>query len=182
MNFPTATLKLYVDASNSELVELYREHIEKHNASIRQDAYPNSGFDIFVPNTTLFETPVKTQFVGMGVKAQMIFNHNGCAFAMHPRSSISKTPLMLANNTGIIDAGYRGELIGAFRCFETPYTVEKHTRLLQICHPLLYPVLVEMVESEDALSSSRRGSGGFGSTGKIGVIKTHKTPASNSNE
>ena len=33
---------------------------------------------------------------------------------MYPRSSIYKTPLRLANNTGIIDSGYRGNLMGAF--------------------------------------------------------------------
>ena len=85
---------------------------------------------------------------------------------MFPRSSISKTPLMLANHTGIIDAGYRGSLIGAFRNVSgEDFQVEKHTRLLQVCHPSLCPIIVELVD-ESELSTTARGEGGFGSTGK----------------
>jgi dUTP pyrophosphatase len=72
---------------------------------------------------------------------------------------------MLANHTGIIDAGYRGYLIGAFRnLYADPYKVEKHTRLLQVCHPTLCPIHVVLVNEED-LSTTARGEGGFGSTG-----------------
>ena len=35
-------------------------------------------------------------------------------FYLHPRSSISKTKLRLANSTGIIDAGYRGHIMAMF--------------------------------------------------------------------
>jgi dUTP pyrophosphatase len=89
------------------------------------------------------------------------------AFYIYPRSSISKTPLMLANNTGIIDSGYRGSLIGAFRWLRTNsdnYTVEQNTKLVQICHPSLCPIYVVLVNEED-LTSTERGDGGFGSTG-----------------
>lgn len=163
---PFALLKLYVDETNQELVDLYTAHVAKHNESIKTDPYPNAGFDLFVPEDTTFQTAFTTQFINMKVKAEMEFNHHPCAFTMHPRSSISKTPLMLANSTGIIDCGYRGDLMGAFRCFQPPYTVEKHTRLLQICHPWMYPIRVEMVHS---LSDTSRGEGGFGSTGIKGL-------------
>ena len=84
----------------------------------------------------------------------------------YPRSSISKTPLMLANHVGIIDSGYRGPLIGAFRniASQVPYVVEEYTRLLQICAPDLRPIIVELVE-ESFFEETERGSGGFGSTG-----------------
>jgi hypothetical protein len=36
-----------------------------------------------------------------------------CGFYLYPRSSISKTRMRLANSLGIIDAGYRGDLIAA---------------------------------------------------------------------
>lgn len=166
---PVAVLKLYVDESNRELVDLYKSHVEKHNESVKTDPYPNAGFDLFVPEETTFHTAFATQFVNMKVKAEMQFNHHPCAFAMHPRSSISKTPLMLANSTGIIDCGYRGDLIGAFRSFQSPYTVEKHTRLLQICHPWMCPIHVELVKTADELTDTTRGAGGFGSTGIKGI-------------
>ena len=50
------------------------------------------------------------------------------------------------------------------------YTVEKHTRLFQICHPTLCPIFVVLVP-ESELNSSERGEGGFGSTGVTGVTK-----------
>jgi len=98
----------------------------------------------------------------------MVYHDKTCAFNVHPRSSISKTQLMLANHTGIIDSGYRGNLIGAFRWLKhdstTQYIVEKHTRLLQICHPSLCGIHVKLVD-ESELSNTSRGSGVFGSTG-----------------
>ena len=35
------------------------------------------------------------------------------SYMLVPRSSISKTPLRMANSIGIIDAGYRGEIMAA---------------------------------------------------------------------
>lgn len=161
-----AFLTLYVPSSEHELIEIYRYQIEKHNASIENDMYPNSGFDLFVPDKTVFDEAFHTKFLNMRVKGEMSFHNAPCAYLLHPRSSISKTPLMLANCTGIIDSGYRGDLIGAFRSFQSSYTVDKHTRLLQICHPTLCPIHVNMIHDETLLSNTVRGSGGFGSTGK----------------
>ena len=85
---------------------------------------------------------------------------------MHPRSSIYKTPLRLANSTGIIDAGYRGNLIGMFDCFAPQHVLNQHERILQICAPSLMPIFVEIVETIEGLGDeTMRGGGGFGSTG-----------------
>jgi len=160
-----AVLKIAVNPNKPDLVNLYKNHIKKHNASIITDPFPNAGFDLFVPETTEVSDS-SAKMISMDVKCEM-FDQTGynCAYYMFPRSSIAKTPLMLANHTGIIDSGYRGFLIGAFRNLGlTPYTVEKETRLLQVCHPSLYPIHVVMVE-ESELSITSRGNGGFGSTG-----------------
>jgi dUTP pyrophosphatase len=129
------------------------------------DPFPNSGFDLFVPEETSVGTDVK--MVSMDVKCEMLDKDGySIPYYMYPRSSLSKTPLMLANHVGIIDSGYRGFLIGAFRNLNmTSYTIEKHNRLLQVCHPSLCPIHVVMVD-ESELSSTSRGAGGFGSTGK----------------
>jgi dUTP pyrophosphatase len=173
-----AVLKLCVNPENAELVSLYQKHVELHNANIQSTPFPDSGFDIFVPHAEVFDTFAKTRFIDMQVKGEMVFFQAAsnriepCAFMTFPRSSISKTPLMLANHTGIIDSGYRGSLIGAFRCLafgeDKKYTVDKFTRLLQICHPSLCPIYVKLVP-ENELSITARGSGGFGSTGVVGV-------------
>jgi len=160
-----AVLKVAVNPNKPELVDLYKTHIQKHNTSIISDPFPNSGFDLIVPETTDV-TDSSVQMVSMDVKCEMT-DQSGytCAYYMYPRSSLSKTSLMLANHTGIIDSGYRGFLIGAFRNLSMkPYTIEKGSRLLQVCHPTLYPIYVVMVD-ESELSTTSRGAGGFGSTG-----------------
>ena len=74
---------------------------------------------------------------------------------------------MLANHTGIVDSGYRGSIIGAFRNLDTEdgFDVCKYSRLLQICHPSLCPIYVVIVNAED-FSRTDRDAGAFGSTGK----------------
>lgn len=85
-----------------------------------------------------------------------------------PRSSISKTHHMLRNHVGVVDSGYRGEIIFKFGWFmqaKTPNSVlyDKGDRIGQIML-LPYPK-VEFIEVGE-LSNSDRGSGGFGSTGQ----------------
>lgn len=160
-------LKLFIAKENSELCELYKTHIQKHNASQMTDPFPNAGFDIFFPEDQIFESKVASTFVNFQIKCEMIQTQVPQAFYVYPRSSISKTPLLLANNVAIIDSGYRGNIIGAFRNLgDESWSVKKHERLLQICHSSLGPIRVEIVENEEDLSTTARGEGGFGSTGK----------------
>jgi dUTP pyrophosphatase len=73
---------------------------------------------------------------------------------------------------GIIDAGYRGEIIaavdtiGVYGSEETLGAIRKYDRYFQICAPDLSPFAVRIVTSEAELGATDRGSGGFGSTGK----------------
>jgi len=160
---------LKVAPQTPDLKQLYQAHIKKHNIDLfASGAFPNAGFDLLVPQDVTVVPKMKTQMVSMNIKCEMEYmGSNPCGYFLFPRSSISKTPLMLANHTGIIDAGYRGSIIGAFRNMdpEMGFPVENNTRLLQICHPSLCPIYVVLVEEEE-LSDTTRGEGGFGSTGK----------------
>ena len=182
-------LKLRYDASShnfsilklaiidKSLETLYEDKINKHNENFRKNKFMDSGFDLFIPKDVSFEKLFKTEFVDLGVKAELVnckinkeFQYRTSPFFLFPRSSISKTPLSLANQTGIIDSGYRGNLISALRAFyfeenNNKYVLEKGTRLVQLCDPELKPIYVVLVD-EDQLSTTERGSGGFGSTGK----------------
>lgn len=168
-----AILKLCI--TDETLKPIYENKINKHNDAFLNNKFADSGFDLFVPNDITFTKLFDSTFIDMGVKAELVHCNfrtdslRTVPFYLYPRSSISKTPLMLANHTGIIDSGYRGNLIGAFRALQLPnnneFTVVKHTRLLQLCHTNLLPIYVIVVEERD-LSTSERGDGGFGSTGK----------------
>lgn len=171
-NTEHSVLYLYVDQKNQELVDQYIMQIDKHNNAIQNDPFPNSGFDLFFAEQVDFSS-VNAKMVDLRVKCEMrTFNNTKqqwtpAAFLVHPRSSMSKTPLMLANHTGIIDSGYRGFLIGAFRFLGNPgagYTAAQHSRLLQICAADLRPIFVKMVD-ENFFETTNRGGGGFGSTG-----------------
>lgn len=165
-----AILKLAV--LDSELKYAYQKKIELHNKNFETQEFADSGFDIMVPENHTFDKGFDSKFIDMKVKGELVYCNTKTdalsfsPFQLYPRSSISKTPLMLANHVGIIDSGYRGNLIGAFRSFQTnkSYTVAKFTRLLQVCHPSLCPIYVILVEESD-LVDTERGSGGFGSTG-----------------
>lgn len=168
-------LKLCVNRENVGLVNVYRDHIEKHNRAILTDPFPNSGFDLIVPNTSIFTMFNTNQLIDHQVKCEMTLydmvnqTREASAFYMYPRSSMSKTELILSNHTGIIDSGYRGNLMGAFKWLKpentsnTNYSVPRLTKLLQVCLPTLHPVYVVMVD-ESELSETARGAGGFGST------------------
>jgi len=174
-NEPFALLKLSISNQYPELRELYVKHIELHNKKTKEDLFPNSGFDLFVPDDTIFGKEFEMKMIDHKFTCEMLYYDmihlnelDNCGFFMFPRSSLSKTPLMLANHTGIIDSGYRGNIMAAFRSFQPGYLVEKHTRLLQICHPSLCKIFVVMVGEND-LSNTSRGDGGFGSTGLKGI-------------
>jgi len=174
-------LKLKVE--NPELEDLYTLAAEKHNKMIRESKFPDSGFDLYSAINVSCDdddTSCYTHLIDLGIKAvayevrhfdpsqlDMLDNRLCRPYKIHTRSSIYKTRFRLANNTGIIDAGYRGNLKAAMdyhRGLNTPNVkLEKKKRYWQICMPTLEPFSVYIV---DKLDKTDRGEGGHGSTGK----------------
>jgi dUTP pyrophosphatase len=167
---------------------MYREKVEAHNKKIYESEYPDSGFDLFTPfdytehahGYTDNRLSITTFRAPLGIKCSMShFNtiHNKSVptgYYLYPRSSIVKTPFRLSNSVGIIDSGYRGEVMAVvdninavnidIKTCLTRY-MPHMSRMFQICSPTLEPFLVRIVDSEDKLGLTERGSGGFGSTG-----------------
>ncbi len=95
--------------------------------------------------------------------------HTGIAIEFVPaaggivktRSGLARKRLMC--NAGVIDAGYRGEIIVLMENLgDEPYSIRKGDKIAQLLeHPFMAG---EVVESE--LSDAARGARGFGSTGK----------------
>ena len=93
---------------------------------------------------------------------------DGYVGLLYPRSSISRTHLMLANSVGVIDSGYRGEIMLKFRNVngividpksQSPKIGDRVGQLMIVPRPN-----IDFVEV-DHLDDSERGAGGFGSTG-----------------
>jgi dUTP pyrophosphatase len=95
-----------------------------------------------------------------GLAFEIPEGHVGLLF---PRSSVSKTSLNLANSVGVIDSGYRGPVMLKFRYPEEGFVYEVGDKVGQLV--IMQIPTVNIVEVEE-LSSSERGEGGFGSTGK----------------
>ena len=123
----------------------------------------DAGMDLYCPHQLIIE-PNETLLIKMGIACEMTDEYLPVSFMLVPRSSISKTPLRMSNSIGIIDSGYRGEIMASVDNFSNEdYMITPGQRLFQIVHPTLYPFNVDVVEE---LSETERGDGGFGSTGK----------------
>lgn len=124
--------------------------------------------------------PGEIKLIKSGIKT---FIPAGRCCKIYARSSLPiKTGLMLANSVGLVDSDYRGEyLMQLYNCTSEAVSVDAKTRLCQIAFAPHYrgdakfgteeipqiemKVDQELFEKFDAVFSSERGSGGFGSTG-----------------
>ena len=164
---------LYINPTKRDVEEFYTEHSTYHEG--------DSGLDIFVPKTIEIE-PNSVCFIDHDIRCEMVsympnpqmrgtmkamrveYDSYNETFLLLPRSSISKTPLIMCNSIGIIDGGYRGNIIGAVRNLSNEkYVVESGTRLFQLCAKNFEPFEFELTTK---LSETVRGEDGFGSTGK----------------
>jgi dUTPase len=166
-------LKIFVNGS-SALQELYEKAIIEHNLKIVKQEFVDAGFDLYAPLELdcVRGNVIKVDF-HIQCAASIVHFHEGrvikefhTGYYLYPRSSLSKTSLRLANSVGIIDSGYRGDIIGMFDCINVDYKINRFDRLAQICSPGLTPIFVEMVENDVVLGASLRGAGGFGSSGR----------------
>ncbi|WP_166257186.1 dUTP diphosphatase [Marinobacter salicampi] len=82
-----------------------------------------------------------------------------------PRSGLGhKHGIVLGNLVGLIDSDYQGELmVSCWNRGKASFTVEVGERIAQL---ILVPVVQAELEIVDAFSTSARGDGGFGSTGR----------------
>jgi dUTP pyrophosphatase len=143
----------------------YESHDTFHEGDAGLDLFTLNDITIGGGETGFIDFEISCQMVVMEGKEEESKN-KVCyeSYFLYARSSISKTPLILHNSVGIIDACYTGNIIGAFRNLsDKPYTVKSGTRLVQICARNLEPFDIKIV---DVLRNTSRGSGGFGSSGK----------------
>lgn len=123
---------------------------------------PNSaGLDLYADADVLVSSGASVM-LGTGIAIEIPRDHVGLVAI---RSSIGKAGVALANSVGVIDSDYRGEikLCLTYTAGNGGHYIRKGLAVAQI---VIMPVLpVELVQV-DALSTTERGTGGFGSTGK----------------
>lgn len=127
------------------------------DARIPKYAHPgDAGMDVVAVGKEITDKYIEYK-TGLGLEIP-----EGYVCLIFPRSSVSKKDLVLCNSVGVLDSGYRGELIFRFRKLgEDVYEVgEKVGQIMIIPYPR-----IEFEES-NKLGESSRGEGGWGSTGK----------------
>ena len=107
-----------------------------------------------------------------------IVYHTGLYFALpedyemeiRPRSSNTKTFAIMQNAPGTLDSGYRGELLIVHRDIYDPTTFNPQynigDRVAQILVRRRERIIWDEVDTQEELGTTKRGEGGFGSTGK----------------
>ena len=145
-------MKLLIKPFNSEIKSIYLKHGHFHTG--------DAGIDLYAIEDQLIKCG-KTEKIHFGIACENIDSN---PYLLIPRSSISKTPLRMSNSIGLIDAGYRGEIMAAVdNIKKEDYLIKKNQRLFQLVSMVGSPIDISLV---DNLSETERGKGGFGSTGK----------------
>ena len=145
-------MEILIKPFSLEVKQMYENHSHFHDG--------DAGLDLFVIHEQTIEAGEST-FLHLQIACENIDNK---PYLILPRSSISKTPLRLSNSIGLIDAGYRGEIMAAVDNIKNiSYKVMPGQRLFQLVGMDGSPIHFKMV---DELSETSRGIDGFGSTGK----------------
>lgn len=152
--------------STNKCIKLMEVKIKKLNESAVVPSYAKPG-DAGLDLTAIsYECNDNGHVYGTGLAIEIPQGYVGLIF---PRSSNRKTQAYLTNSVGVIDSGYRGEIMVTFKNRDVnfdnqefaPYKLgERVAQLIIVAYPAVQ--LVEVTE----LSESERGTGGHGSTGK----------------
>tara|TARA_B100000214_G_C23907394_1_gene599535 strand:- start:139 stop:576 length:438 start_codon:yes stop_codon:yes gene_type:complete len=145
-------MHIHIKPFNIDIKRMYKNHGHFHEG--------DAGLDLFIVVGQRIE-PGQTAKIKLGIACESLENK---PYLLMPRSSISKTPLRLCNSIGLIDGGYRGEIIAAVdNVKKDSYDIFPGQRIFQLVAMDGSPISFDLV---DNLTDSERGHGGFGSTGE----------------
>ena len=107
--------------------------------------------------------PGQTELLPTGMSIHI--SDPGYAGMILPRSGLGhKHGIVLGNLVGLIDSDYQGELmVSCWNRGNQPFTVEPGERIAQ---PGIVPVMQVQLEQRETLTNTKRGSGGFGHSGR----------------
>ncbi len=165
-------MELYIVPTSSSTKDLYEAAAKKYLSV--PFAERDAALDAFVESDCTGQAGATERILlGCRAGAYDTARKQFRAFWLLPRSSISKSPLRMANSVGLIDAGYRGVLMGAVD-FQANFTAKVGERYFQMAGPELLPWTNIHIVSEIPGGATLRGEGGFGSTGLTVPIESDK--------
>ena len=122
----------------------------------------SSGMDLAANIEDKIEiAPGKSAIIPTGLSVSIPKNFE---IQIRPRSGLAaKNQISVLNTPGTIDADYRGELkVILINLSDTAFIIEKGLRIAQM---VLCPVIKATLKEVKIIEDTKRGSGGFGSTG-----------------
>jgi len=122
----------------------------------------SSGMDLTANVNKVIEIqPGKSEIIPTGIALSIPKNYE---IQIRPRSGLAaKNQISVLNTPGTIDEDYRGEIkVILINLGEKKFKIEKGLRIAQM---VLCPVIKAELEEADELDETKRGFGGFGSTG-----------------
>ena len=120
----------------------------------------DAGMDLFSAVEKTLK-PGEFALIGTGIKIEL---PDDTEAQVRPRSGLAiKNGVTVLNTPGTIDEGYRGEVgVILINHSKEDFTVTPGMKIAQM---VIAPVVRALTEEVDELSDTRRGEGGFGSTG-----------------
>ncbi len=121
-----------------------------------------AGMDLMAANTEdVVLKPLDRALIPTGIKIEL---PRGYEAQIRPRSGLAiKSGITLSNCVGTIDEDYRGEVcVGLINLSREEFTIKRGDRIAQM---LIAPVIRANIQVLEELSTTARGTGGFGSTG-----------------
>ena len=144
------------------MTEILIKRLSKNISLPKYETDGSSGMDLSANIEKEIEiAPGKTSIIPTGLAVAIPKNFE---IQIRPRSGLAaKNQVSVLNTPGTIDADYRGELkVILINLGKNTFKVEKGLRIAQM---ILCPVVKATFKEVDVLEETRRGSGGFGSTG-----------------
>lgn len=153
-------MELYLAPTSVEACVFYKKVVEGYLS--KPEFERDAGLDLVCDTAICDDIAVK---LTLGTRAAVwdAERKQFRAYMLLPRSSISKTPMRLANSVGLIDAGYRGVLMAAVDV-DRRFEIQAGDRYFQIVKPDLLPWTSIHIVDEIPGGPTLRGEGGFGST------------------
>ena len=144
------------------MTEILIKKLSKEVALPKYETDGSSGLDLAACIAKNIEIkPGKVEIIPTGLAVSVPKNFE---IQIRPRSGLAaKNQISVLNAPGTIDADYRGELkVILINLSGKSFIVEKGLRIAQM---VLCPVIKAKFKEVESLEDTKRGSGGFGSTG-----------------
>lgn len=121
------------------------------------------GYDVFALEAASL-APRATVRLRTGIAVEARHPETGAPLGLLVRDRSSMAVRGLACTGGVIDAGYRGEILIVMTCLgDTPIEIAPGEKIAQM---VPVPVLTGAVHAVDSLEDSQRAEKGFGSSGR----------------